>query len=592
MSIAALERRQRASIAVAAVVHAALVLWAAWAWIHGPFGGRGVVDGAEFLSWARTGEPDAFGTKSPLYPTLLRGAFAACGDSPWTVALLGLALSLATLAALVRAACEFETPRAAPWAAWGWALSGSATVFAVQPLEAALAACLLAWTIVAVARAERTRSVPGIALAVAAALLAVLARAPLAVPLGAALAWLAWRRAPWRALCGSLAIALALTFAVFGSRAWPSAAALNLRLANGGARSGTCELRPGPAYDALRYDETFDARRERDPQRSGDSIQLALLGEELADDPTGALRTIAAKAFLFWHRAELVSDADFVHGLARFPPAPALAWSFALIAPLALLGLVQAWRTRMWLAALVALGAFAIGIVFAAAARYRFPALPALVLLAASFVASRPRPPRLAFAALLAVVLAVDWTGRARPLACDGLVEEAHLLLAEDRRSPRARELLREALLSSRDPVARYELALASEYDQRESGSPADLERAAELYRAALELEPRYAEASGNLLRVLLALRRYDEAVRVGTELAARDPRAGTVRGNLALAKRTLDPAADVRELEREAHQVEALRAWAERALDVAREHARSARDLGSRDPRIAWLAR
>ncbi|MCC6406829.1 MAG: tetratricopeptide repeat protein [Planctomycetes bacterium] len=267
-----------------------------------------------------------------------------------------------------------------------------------------------------------------------------------------------------------------------------------------------------------------------------------------------------------------------------------LAWSFALVAPLTLLGLGVARRSRATPVALFALAVFVTDVLFAAASRYRFPALPELALLAALFVVSRPTRVGWGLACVLAAGLAVDWTGRARPFTGDGYVQEAQLELEADRESPRARECLRRALELGRDPRARYDLALSYEHEHRRTGSRDALERAAELYREALELEPRYAEASGNLLRVLLALGRPDEAVRVGTELAARDPRAGTLRGNLALAHRALAANADVRELEREAHRIEALRAWAQRADGLAREHARAARELGCDDPRVLWL--
>ncbi|MBI5434946.1 MAG: tetratricopeptide repeat protein [Planctomycetes bacterium] len=590
MPLASLHRSARFAVAAAIATHAALAIWAAWAWIHGPFEGRGVVDGAEILAWARTGEPDAFATKSPLYPTLLRGAFALAGDSPWTVAGLGLVLSLATLAALVCAARELETPRAAPWAAWAWALSGSALAFSVQPVEALLAACLGAWCVALALRAERTRAASAIVLAVLCGGAAVLSRAPLLVGVLAVLVWLLRRGVAWRTLAASLTGAVLLAWLAFGARAWPEAGALNLRLANGGARSGTCELRPGPAYDALRYDETFDPRRAADPSRSGESIQLALLADEVSADPSGAVATLAAKALLFWQRFELVSDADFHHGFARFAAWPVLAWSFALVAPLALFGLALARCSRATPIALFALAVFATDVLFASASRYRFPALPEFALLAALFVVSRPARVRWGLACLVAGALAVDWTGRARPFGGDGNVQEAQLELETDRESPRARACLLRALELGRDPRARYDLALSYEHEHRRTGSLDALQRAAALYREALELEPRYAEASGNLLRVLLALGRPDEAARVGVDLAARDPRAGTLRGNLAAAQRGLASDADVRELEREAHRIEALRAWAQRAEALAREHARAARELGSDDPRVLWL--
>ncbi|MFQ5556386.1 MAG: EAL domain-containing protein, partial [Acidimicrobiales bacterium] len=48
-------------------------------------------------------------------------------------------------------------------------------------------------------------------------------------------------------------------------------------------------------------------------------------------DPAGAAVTLARKAFLFFHRTEIHTGADFRHGLHAFPPLPALLLGFGLV---------------------------------------------------------------------------------------------------------------------------------------------------------------------------------------------------------------------------------------------------------------------
>ncbi len=563
-----------------AALHAALVGWALRAWIHGPFQGEGILDGAEVLALARTGSPGAFQTKSPLYPALLQGAFEVLGDSPWTIGLLGLALSLATLLAVDRMARALGRPEAAPWAVGLYTFSGSAIVFAIQPLPAMLSTALLAWGSLAALHGTRCgRPSRGL---LAGALLgaSAFASAPHSIPALLVGGWLGLRRrwAATAAAAAGVARVARACLAAFGARAWPTGSMLNLRLGNGGARSGICEVRPGPAYDRVRLEAAFAGSDLRGSAPDFERFQRDALGRELRADPLGALATLLCKGYLSWFRTETVTDSDFRHGLRGFPLAVLWLSSFGWIAALALASLLR-WRpAALWVPVA---GVLAVNVLWLTSARYRFPALPFSCVAAGAFVASRPGLRAWAAAALIALPLNVNLSGRALLVPGDGLVQEGRMWLARDRLAPRAAQALEQAITEgSRDPRARYELALISEA----RGEP---ESAEERYREALELDPLYPEAAENLVALLLAQGRVQAAIEVGDELSRSSPFAGKVWLNLASARRVLDPDADVRELEAQGCLRLALRALAHGDEQAARRWAAQARARGLDDPRL-----
>lgn len=577
------ERSPRRVLIVILAVHAVLVLWAARAWIHGPFLGEGILDGHELLELARSGTQGAFRTKSPLYPALLRAAFALLADSPWTVALLGLCASSAVLLAVHTLAVECGEARAAPWAAGLYALSGSSLVFAVQPLPVLCATAFLAWGVVFVLRALRSGSPLHGALAGLLLGASVFTRAPLLIAAGLCLSTLALRGRVRAALAGGagLAVAAVLAFASFGANAWPTGSMLNLRQGNGAERSGISDLRPGPGYDRVRLEGAFAPAGERGSAPTFERFQRDALAAEVRADPAGAAATLARKAYLFWQRTETVTAADFRHGLARFPLRDLLLCSFGLIAPLALLGLA---RRACWPLFPALFGIFAVNVVWLTSARYRFPALPLLCVAAGSFVAARPSPRAWGAALLVAIPLNVNLAGIALTVPGDGSVQEGRMWLARERTGARTRAAYEAAFAAgSRDPRAHYERALVREA----LGTPADLEGALADYERALELAPTYAEAAENLVALLLQRGRTAEAATRAEELTESSPYAGKVWLNLALARRALDPGADVAGLEAQGFLRLALRALAQNDRDAFERWAAEARLRGLDDARL-----
>jgi hypothetical protein len=576
----------RAWFLVLALLHAALGLWALHAWIHGPFQGRGVVDGYEVLRMARTASAGPFETKGPLYPWVLSLALRLDGNEAWTIGILGIALSLGVLAGVGRLCSSTGVPRAAPWAMAFYALSGSAYAFLVQPLPAVMAALFLVWGAVFLAVTARgvARAFSGGALLAASAL----TRAPLAVAaalLGIReLAAKRWARAG-SALFGAMLVA-ALGFAGFGARAWPAGSAFNLRQGNGGARSGFCDVRPGPAYERARYEAAFAPPGERGAAPEFERYQRAQVWREVRADPGGAALTLLRKAFLLWHRTETVTGADFRHGLRDFAPFPVLLLSYGVVAPLALASLLRRRPAAIWLPVL---GVFLVNVVWLTSARYRFPALPFLCAAAGSWIALRPRAADVALALALALPLNLDLSGWRLVVPGDGLVQEGHLLLEQDRTSPRARDVLERAVLAGDDPRAEYELALAWQYAWA-AGDPEALAKAEEHYRAALALDPLFPQAVENLIALLKQERRWAEALQLAYRAQAENPYAGGAWLAAAEIRRNLNPGEDTRALEAQGHAILALRALAMNDQDRGRMHASRAKSLGSQDPRLAPL--
>lgn len=570
-----------------ALLHGLLGLWALWAWIHGPFAGEGVLDGAELLALARTGGSGTFETKSPLYPALLSVAFALLGDSPWTVGVLGLALSQATLWACARLARRAGGDlRASRLAAGLYVLSGSALAFGVQPLPTMLATALFAWGALALAGALQSRA-DGLAV-LAGILLAssALTRAPLLPATLALVTWAAWRGRRRTTLCvlGSLFVVALLAVAVWGARAWPSGAMFNLRLGNGAERSGICDVRPGPQYDRPRLEAAFAPPSERGTAPAFERFHRTALRREVAEEPLGALATLARKAYLFCFRTETVSSADFRHGLARFPLSNAMWLSLGIIAPIGLWGLA---RSRRAILVLPVLALLAVNVLWMTCARYRFPALPFLCASAGILIASRPARGTWLGIFGLALALNVNLSGRLLTVPGDGLVQEARLYLARDRRDARVQQTFAAAFAAgSRDARAHYELALALEAD----GPLQDLAASERHYRLALELEPAYPEAAENLMAHLMRRGLTSQAEAFARGPGSTVPYAARLSLNLASLVLERDPSADVSALMGAGLRDLALRTLAGGDLDQAHRWAIQARQAGSDDPRLDLL--
>jgi tetratricopeptide (TPR) repeat protein len=239
-------------------------------------------------------------------------------------------------------------------------------------------------------------------------------------------------------------------------------------------------------------------------------------------------------------------------------------------------------RTRAAPVWLPLISVFAADVVWLTCARYRFPALPFACVAAGVLIAARPAARWWISAAACALLLNVNLTGLRLTFPGDGLVQEGRIWLARDRLAERALSSYLEAVAEgSRDARGRYELALALEA----RGSTAEAEQR---YREALAIDPLYPEAAENLVALLLRDGRAQQAAVEAEQLAQSSPYAGGVWLNLAAARRTLDPAADVRELEAQGFLRLSLRSMSQGDLERARALAAEARSRGLDDPRIS----
>jgi tetratricopeptide (TPR) repeat protein len=563
-----------------AILHTVLIVWAARAWIAGPFEGRGVIDGAEVLLLALEGSAGPFETKSPLYPAFLGLILDITGEIPWTVAFAGLVSSLALLLATGLLAFRLAGRRAAELAAGLYAVSGSTLAFSVQPLPTVFAAALLASGTLALIRGEdpsrRASPVVGGALLVAAvfARFSLLPAALLLIVFGA--------RKQRSSLLGALG-ALALLGSVFGARVLPEGGGLNLRLANSAQRSGITDFRPGPSYHRLRWD-AVESQSPTEPLTDLDREQYTLLGEELRSDPVGAAVTLLRKFQLFWHGTEIVASADFRHGLRAMPLAPLLLGSFALIAPLALVGLFRRRSRVLWLAIA---GVLAANVLFATSARYRFPALP-FCCAAAGCALAGPRSRReVGIFATALLFAAPNWSGARLIQAGDGLVQEAYLRLDSGSLSDGTVAVLEEAVRTGEDPRAAYLLGVCRDRRWQTEPSALELEGALTAYLEALRRESDYPEAAENLVAALLRSGRVAEARSVALRWLEVIPRAGLLHLNLAGILEEQGARREAREHAARGHQLMALRALSQNARDNANRHAREARALGVEDRRL-----
>ena len=473
--------------------------------------------------------------------------------------------------------------RGALVAAGLYAISGSSFAFGVQPLPTLFATALLVWGALLIERKDAEERAPFGMLGGGLLAASFFARASLLPAIGLALLFTRKpRRAAW---AGAIGTGMILA-GVFGTGSLPEGGGLNLRLGNGGERGGFAELRPGPRYERLRWEAVWSQPDDR-PLEKQDAQQYALLADEVADDPGGALVTLLRKAHLFWHPPEIVSGADFRHGLREFAPAPALLWSFALVAPLALIGLLRH-RPRTLLGPTA--GVLLATVVYLTAARYRFPALPFLCA-AAGLVVARPwgRREVLWLGAALLVVWP-NWFGKSLLVPGDGFVQQGRMLLERDVTSEEARVALERALEVGADPRAAYSLGFFYQTRWRAQGDEADLERAVRAYRRALELEPDFPEAAENIVAYLKLAGHVDEARAEALLWIERIPRAGYVFLSLADILAGEGETERARKHAARGHQLIALRKLSQGALDSAAQHAREARRLGVVDARLDSL--
>lgn len=543
---------------------AALLRVAHWAAVRDePFFARLAMDSQEYDRWAREiAAGDWLGSEpffqAPLYPYLVALVYRAGGGLD-AVYLLQIAAALAGLWALARAGGELGGERLGLAAAALGALYLPFLFYDVQLLKESLATTAVAFLLWALLVAWRTGGARAclVAGAVGGALALLRENFLLVVPF---LLPLAFRRGePARAAlprAGAFLLGLALPLAPVAARnaalgggflPTTSQGGVNFWIGNNPVADGTYRpLTPGRQIPRLeRREPERLAELELGRELSAAEVSRHWLGRALAwaaADPAAFARLQARKLGLYWSGYEWPDAVDYywTKGLS-----PVLRWplaEFLSVALLAAAGALLVGRARalpVWAPVLLfELGWMLSTVAFFLFSRYRLPALPGLLLLAALPVVRQVETARagrwraaVAGGAALALVWALPHLAGYAPRA--ELVEYNLGRLHEEAGDLLLARIYYQAALRS-DPGA-FLPALNLGNLAARSGAYQD---ARGWYERAVAAEPRSPEAWSNLGGALLALGDLDGAARALDRALALDPRHEPARRNRELVER------------------------------------------------------
>ncbi|MCA9675199.1 MAG: glycosyltransferase family 39 protein, partial [Myxococcales bacterium] len=462
--------------------------------------------------------------KPPLYSYFLGGVFAITGDVDlWLPRVLQALFDGVTVWLTWKVARRLVTARQALIAAGAVALHGTLIYFTGELTSSTLATLLYVASLALLLDAgERPRwwrwAVAGLMLG-----LSTLCRAETILVVPAALAFAAVRAGagwPRRAVAAAV-VTVGLLVAMSPATIYNYRARGELVLVstNGGINfyvgtdpryHGVIGARPGPQWEEL----------SRIPPMLGYTTDTALsrywsarARERIAADPLGYAVHVARKLGHFAHGYELPSNYDVYRARRTSPVLTALLWTTpvlqfpaGLIMPLALIGVVVAWRRRgvPLVAAFVGVQVVTAAIFFVTA-RFRAPVVPMLCVLAVAGGAwayprlrawrDARRPAAIAAAVLVAVIVPLN----------------LRAVLDGDRQAYRV----------ALDAEAHHfrGTALLVAYDNRYVAALGELRRARDLVPSAATYL--------NEAKVLLLLARWDEALDAllaGAALADDDP--------------------------------------------------------------------
>ena len=491
--------------------------------------------------------------QAPLYPYLLGALYATLGDDPLLVRGFQCVLSAAACALLASAATILFS-RGAGLAAGLLVATYAPSIFLDALLQKSVLdmffLCLLLWLAARLAVAPGYRLAA--ALGVATGLLA-LARENALILAGVLLVWLLALHGVGRArrwlLAGAFAAGLAAALLPVAFRNWwvggelhltTSQLGLNLYLGNHEGATGLYQPFEGNrGVESERQDARAGAERALGRPLSAREVSdywLERALDYIRSQPGDWLRLMLRKALLLVSSVELV-DAEDQYLTSEY--SSALRWAgvlghFGVLAPLAVLGVFVTWPRRReiwWIHAAIAAYTASV-LIFYVVARYRYPLVPFLALLAGAGLAGartwirRSRPLELAACGVLALGLAAVSNG-VSGMSKAQMAAITHLNLGHDLRlegrAEAATEHYREALAldpdltdaadglrslgRAEDGADAIERALAARPEDprlhsrlaallRERG---ERERASEHYRRALELAPGQADARRGL---------------------------------------------------------------------------------------------
>jgi tetratricopeptide (TPR) repeat protein len=542
------QRRWLLSVLLAAALVVRLAHW--WAVRDEPFFAWLAMDSQEYDRWAQgIAAGDWMGSQvffqAPLYPYALGVLYAVFGRSLDAVYLVQIALAVAGCWALYRAGREMGGERVGLAAAGLAAFYGPFLFHDVQLLKESAAVAVtsfLLWSL-----ATRRWLASGILLGILAllrenALLLLPFLLPLAVSKG--LKDFVRRAA---ALIAGLALALlpvALRNGMVGGDFLPTTfqGGVNFYIGNNPEADGTYRpIVPGKQIPALERQEPVRiAERELGRKLAAGEVSSFWMRKALswaADHPGDFLALQLRKLRMFWSWYEQPDAVDY-YWVRRL--SPALRWGapveFGTVALLALAGLWLVRRNpRPFAPALLfALGWMLSTVVFFLFSRYRLPAVPALMILAAVPLARISERPRTGpILAVMAALLLPHLAGFEPRL---DLVHYNLGRIEDERGNPEAaREHYKAAfILNPRDFLACLNLG-------NHAARRGDWETALRFFTRAETLEPGSDDVQSNLGGVYLALGQLEEAKARFDRALELNPQNASAQHNRAILERRLN---------------------------------------------------
>lgn len=511
-----------------------------WAVRDEPFFAWLAMDSQEYDRWAQgIANGDWLGSQvffqAPLYPYALGLLYAVFGRSLDAVYLVQIALAVAGCWALYRAGRLMGGERVGLAAAGLAAFYGPFLFHDVQLLKECAAVAVVSFLLWSLA--ARRWFAAGVLLGILALLREnALLLLPFLLPLAA-------RRS--LALIGGLVLALlpvAIRNGVVGGDFLPTTfqGGVNFYIGNNPEADGTYRpIVPGKQIPALERQEPVRvAEGELGRKLTAGEVSSFWMRKALAwaaDHPGDFLRLQIRKLRMFWSWYEWPDAVDYYWVRQLSPALRVAAVEFGAVTLLALAGL---WMVRrepgpFAPALLFALGWMLSTVVFFLFSRYRLPAVPALMVLAAvpiARISERPRPgPILAVVVALLIPHLIGFEPRL------DLVHYNLGRIEDERGNPdAAREHYKAAfILNPRDFLACLNLG-------NHAARRGDWETALRFFLRAEELEPRSDDVQSNLGGVYLALGDLQEARARFDRALALNPRNAAALHNREILERRL----------------------------------------------------
>lgn len=516
-----------------------------WAVRDEPFFAWLAMDSQEYDRWAQgIANGDWLGSQvffqAPLYPYALGLLYAVFGRSLDAVYLFQIVLAVAGCWALYRAGRLMGGERVGLAAAGLAAFYGPFLFHDVQLLKESAAVAgvsFLLWSL-----AARRWFAAGVLLGILALLREnALLLLPFLLPLAAAKGFV--RRSA--ALIGGLFLALlpvAIRNGVVGGDFLPTTfqGGVNFYIGNNPEADGTYRpIVPGKQIPALERQEPVRiAEQEIGRRLTAGEVSSFWMRKALAwaaDHPGDFLRLQLRKLRMFWSWYEWPDAVDYywVRGLS-----PALRWAAVEFGAVTLLALAGLWMVRrepgpFAPALLFALGWMLSTVVFFLFSRYRLPAVPALMILAAVPIARISERPRTGpILAVLGILLLPHLIGFEPRL---DLVYYNLGRIEDERGNPdAAREHYKAAfILNPRDFLACLNLG-------NHAARRGDWETALRFFLRAEALEPRSDDVQSNLGGVYLAIGQLNEAKARFDRALELNPRNAAALHNREILERRL----------------------------------------------------